>query len=454
MDKVLLKTIEQKTSNIRMGCGNTVVMVVSNRNIPLMPTSPKRARVLLRDKKADVYKMNPFTIRILDREAGELQQIELKFDPGSKTTGIALTILGLKRGWFCLAAWELDHRGEQVKQDLLSRSQLRRGRRTRKTRYRASRFLNRTRPRGWLPPSLLSRVNNVVTFSQKFNDICPISQIWVEQVKFDTQLMQDPNISGVLYQQGTLKGYEVREYLLEKWGRSCAYCQAQDVPMQIDHIVAKSKGGSDRISNLCLACKKCNQSKGNHSVEEFLKKKPEILKKVLLQAKNSLKDSAAVNSARFLIVKNLQFLNIKISTGSGGQTKFNRVAQGYIKSHWLDAVCIGENGRKVDVSKIDWVTILNAKGRGSRQMCKPNKYGFPRTGAKKVKRIYGFQSGDQVKMIQKKGKYKGVHEGIIGVRSTGMCDIKTTKGLTITSTHKNFTLVQRFNGYTYMHRKI
>jgi len=92
----------------------------------------------------------------------------------------------------------------------------------------------------------------------------------MERVKFDMQAMENPEISAVEYQQGTLAGYEVREYLLQKWGRSCAYCGKNDIPLQIEHIVPKAKYRDDRISNLCLACEKCNQRKGAKDIKDFL----------------------------------------------------------------------------------------------------------------------------------------------------------------------------------------
>jgi RRXRR protein len=58
-----------------------------------------------------------------------------------------------------------------------------------------------------------------------------MTQIVVETVRFDTQLLVSPEIDGVEYQQGTLYGYELREYLIEKWGRKCAYCDAQNLPL-------------------------------------------------------------------------------------------------------------------------------------------------------------------------------------------------------------------------------
>src|SRR5450432_3918365 len=100
--------------------------------------------------------------------------------------------------------------------------------------------------------------------------------------------MENPEIAGVAYQQGTLAGYETREYVLEKWGRKCVYCAKENVPLQIEHIVARARGGSDRVSNLTLACERCNRAKGTQEIGAFLKKKPEVLKRILAQAKAPL----------------------------------------------------------------------------------------------------------------------------------------------------------------------
>ncbi|PCI27487.1 MAG: hypothetical protein COB67_08445, partial [SAR324 cluster bacterium] len=128
-----------------------------------------------------------------------------------------------------------------------------------KTRYRKPRFLNRTLPQGWLAPSLLSRVFNIETWVEKLCCFAPVKAISQELVRFDMQQMENPEISGKEYQQGTLAGYETKQYLLEKWNRTCVYCGAQNVPLEIEHIIPKSKGGSNRVSNLTLACVSCNQ---------------------------------------------------------------------------------------------------------------------------------------------------------------------------------------------------
>lgn len=446
--------IARKNPDVQSGPACTRVLVIDQEDNPLMPCKPARARYLLKQKRADVACANPFTIRLLDRdqESCQLQPMELKFDPGSKTTGMALMVLGIVRGWFCVGAWELEHRGQQIRNSLLSRSQCRRGRRNRNTRYREARFLNRTKPKGWLPPSLRSRVDNVLAFASKLKRYAPISALAVEQVRFDTQLLRNPEISGIEYQQGTLFGYEVREYLLEKWNRACTHCSAEGLPLQIEHILAKSRGGTNAITNLCLACQVCNQKKGNRSIEDFLKGKPDLLKRILVQAKAPLKDAAAVNSTRLAIVRELEALGPPVSTSTGGRTKFNRTTQGYSKAHWLDAVCVGETGGKVDVSEVRQITMIQAKGRGSRQMCLPDKYGFPRTKAKTVKRLHGFQTGDRVRLAQPSGRYQGTHEGVVGIRAAGQFDIKTTDGTKITAPHTRFSLLSRFDGYNYRKR--
>lgn len=429
-----------------------LVFVVDNQGHPLMPTSPRRARVLLKKGRAKAFSYQPFTIRLLDRAQGDTQPLKVKIDPGSKTTGIVLVAQFAKRGWVCLAAWELSHRGQAIVNGLLARKALRQGRRSRKTRYRPARFLNRKRPAGWLPPSLRSRVDNVLSRCRKLLRVAPVSGVAVELVRFDIQQLENPEIAGVQYQQGTLAGYEVKEYLLLKWKHQCSYCQAEGVPLQIEHITPKSGGGSNRISNLCLACEPCNQKKANRSIDAFLKNKPELLRRILSQAKAPLKDAAAVNTTRWALVDSLRVLNLPLVTASGGLTKFNRTQQGYAKAHWIDAACVGDTGAQVDISRIRYVTLMQAKGRGTRQMCLSDRFGFPRTAPKTVKRLHGFQTGDRVRLSQPNGKYRGTHEGVVGIRATGMFDI-TTPTAKITASHVRFTLLARFDGYATTHRK-
>jgi 5-methylcytosine-specific restriction endonuclease McrA len=425
------------------------VLVLSNSKKALMPCHPARAKELLKKRKAAVYRRFPFTIILKDRADGDIQPIELKVDPGSKTTGLAL-VGDFKRGKRTIFAANLSHRGQMVKDALESRRSLRRSRRARKTRYRAPRFLNRPKVKGWLPPSLRSRVDNVQSWAKKLTRFSTVSSIAVETVRFDIQKLENPEISGVEYQQGTLIGYEAREYLLEKWGRMCVYCQKEGVALEVEHIHPKSLGGSNRISNLTIACRLCNERKGNRPIEDFLQNKKDLLAKVIKSAKAPLKDAAAVNASRYAIGNALKIFSLPISFWSGGMTKCNRSKQNYQKDHWVDAACIGESGESVFIHPQHNPLLIKAESRGSRQKCLPDPYGFPRTAPKAQKRVFGFQTGNLIEANVIKGKKIGCYLGRVAVRSTGNFNVKV-KGKVVQGISHNFCRVlQKADGYSYI----
>jgi hypothetical protein len=426
------------------------VFVLSSTKKPLMPCRPARARRLLQAGRAAVYRTQPFTIILLDRDDGDVQPVAFNVDPGSKTTGLALVGEFPQQGRVALWAANLEHRGEAVRQRLTDRRVIRCGRRGRKTRYRAPRFDNRTRPAGWLPPSLRSRVDNVRTWYDRLLSRAPITSAAVELVRFDMQLMQDPSIEGVGYQQGTLAGVEVRQYVLTRDGHQCAYCAAKGVPLEIEHVVPRARGGSNRPSNLVAACVPCNQRKGAQSVEVFLADRPAVLAKVKARLKAPLKDAAAVNATRYAIGDALKEVGLPVSFWSGGRTKFNRTNQDYPKDHWIDAACVGEDGAHVNLDPQASALTITATGRGQRQVVTSDRFGFPRGGAGRVKRVQGFQTGDLVTLDQPRGKYAGAHTGrLTGIRATGKLDIKTREGANISAPWSRFTLVQRGDGYAY-----
>jgi len=412
------------------------VFVLDANKRPLVPTHPGRARQLLDKGKASVYRRYPFII-ILKREIENIDSppLRLKIDPGSKTTGLAIS--NDNTGEVVWAA-ELQHRGQQIKISLDSRRAIRRSRRNRKTRYREPRFNNRTRPKGWLPPSLMSRVYNIETWVARLRRYCPITAISMELAKFDIQQMENPEISGAEYQQGELFGYEIREYLLEKFDRKCAYCNAENVPLQVEHIIPKARGGSDRVSNLTIACVKCNQRKGNQTAEEF--GYPEVQTK----AQKPLRDAAVLNATRWEIYRRLQKEGLPIEIGSGGRTKFNRAQRSLPKSHWLDAVCVGESTPKI--IKVEGVQPLSitAMGYGNRQMCGTNKYGFPIRHRTRQKQSFGFQTGDLGRAVVPKGKYVGTHTGRVTIRS------RPSFRLNDFDVHpKYIAIIQKIDGYSY-----
>jgi len=313
-----------------------MVFVLDSNKQPLDPCHPARARELLRKGRAAVFRRFPFTIILRDRHGGQVTGHRLKLDPGSETTGLAIVqeVSGQ-------VVWvgELTHRGQAIRNALLARRARRRSRRQRKTRYRPARWLNRRRPSGWLAPSLHHRVLTTLTWAKRLHRFCPLDAISMELVRFDTQLMQDAEISGVAYQQGDLAGYELREYLLEKWARRCAYCGATNVRLQIEHLVPKARGGSNRVSNLTLACESCNLRKGNQTAAEF------GFAQLMAQAKQPLKDAAVVNSVRWALWRAVSAFGLPVEVGTGGCTKYNRTRLGLAKSHWADAACHPEGTR-------------------------------------------------------------------------------------------------------------
>src|SRR5260221_6088010 len=274
------------------------------------------SRGLLKAGQVAVFKRHPFTV-ILKRSVARpaSQRFRLKVDPGSKTTGLALVD---EQTHEVVWAAELRHQGEAIVERLRARRAVRRGRRQRHTRYRQARFANRRRPRGWLPPSQRSRVQNVVTWVQRLRRLCPIAALSLELVRFDMQAMQTPCIEGIQYQQGTLAGYEAKEYVLQKWGHRCAYCDKTGVPLEIEHIRAISRGGSSRESNLTLACVPCNRAKGTQDIGVFLAHDPERLAYILSQAQASLRDVAAVNADRWALYEPLGALELAVKVGNGG----------------------------------------------------------------------------------------------------------------------------------------
>lgn len=429
---------------------SNLVFVLDTNRKPLTPCNPGKARSLLDAGKAAVFRRFPFTI-ILKKEVTESPEpCQVKLDPGSKTTGIAI----LKEDRVIWAA-ELTHRGQQIKNALESRRAIRHSRRGRKTRYRQPRFLNRTRSTGWLAPSLQHRVLTAETWVNRLRRFCPIDAIAMELVKFDTQAMENPEVSGVEYQQGTLTGYETREYLLAKWGRQCAYCGAQDVPLQVEHIHPRARGGSNRVSNLALACEPCNIAKGTQDIKDFLAGKPDLLALIQKQAKASLKDAAAINSTRWALFNVLKATGLPLTTGTGGQTKYNRCRLDLPKAHWLDAACVGEVGNLEILT--NQPLLIKATGHGCRQVIHVDKYGFPRQNRKgelvrksaKVKQVKGFQTGDIVKAVVEAGKKAGQYLGRVAVRTSGSFNIATKAGTVQGIGSKWCSVVHRKDGYGY-----
>jgi hypothetical protein len=239
-------------------------------------------------------------------------------------------------------------------------------------------------------------------------------------------------------------GYEVREYLLEKWGRACAYCGATDVPLEVEHIVPRRRGGSNRISNLTLACHDCNQEKGTRTAEEY------GFPHIQAQAKKPLKDAAMMNATRWRLYEQLKTTGLSVEAGTGGRTKHQRIRQGLPKEHYYDALCVGASTPATFTTLPAYVQVWSAKGRGTRQMCNTDQYGFPISHRKAKKQYFGFQTGDWVVAHVPKGKYTGAWSGQAAIRASGYFDIKANgKRVVQGVSHRYFRILQRADGWQY-----
>jgi 5-methylcytosine-specific restriction endonuclease McrA len=286
-------------------------------------------------------------------------------------------------------------------------------------------------------------VDHTLTWYRRLAQRCPIRAISVELVRFDTQALMDPEIRGVAYQQGVLLGYEVREYLLDKWQRTCAYCRATGLPLQIEHIVPRTRGGSDRVSNLTLACGPCNQRKGAQTAAEF------GFPQIQVQAQRPLRDAAAVNSTRWALYQALQATGLPLEAGTGGRTKYNRTRLGWPKTHWQDAACVGASTPEHLRVATPTMLLITATGRGLHCRTKLDKYGFPRLRLPRQKRFFGFQTGDMVEAIVRSGTKRGRYVGRVAVRASGSFNITTASG-TVQGLHHRFVrLLQRADDYRY-----
>ena len=397
-----------------------LVFVINKNGTPLMPCKSAKARHLLEAGKAEVVQWTPFTIRLLWDCEEETQDITLGIDAGYTHVGFSAVTSDKE-----LIAGELTLRSD-IKRLLEKRRAYRRTRRSRKW-HREPRFDNRGIPKGWLAPSIRHKLDSHIKLIEKIKKLLPITKIVIEVASFDAQKMRNPEISGIEYQQGELQGYEVREYLLEKFNRKCAYCGKKDVPLEIEHIIPKSRGGSDRVSNLTIACHECNQSKGSQTAEEF------GYPKIQTKAEKTLKATAFMNLVRSRMV---DLLNCDQTYGY--ITKHDRTELGLLKSHATDAFVIaGGDGQE----RAGHIVISKQVRRQNRSLFKANFLKGGKLKRNTVKEVKGFKRFDKV-------KYEDKECFIHGLRSSGYFDIRSISGEKVkaSASSKKLTLLERAKG--------
>ena len=320
----------------------TQACVLDQHGKPLMPTT-RLGKVyrLLKTQKAHIVSYEPFTIQLdYEPDTHIIQPMTLGVDSGAIHSGYS--VANEQREFYSSEVIARDN----ISYRISDRRMYRQNRRYRKTRYRKPRFNNRkNKKKGWLPPSLEQKVAVQLNEIDHLHRHFPIETIIVEVAEFNIQKIKNPDISGKDYQQGTLQDYNIRNYLLEKHGRKCFYCDKEVSTFEVEHLIPKAKGGSNRIDNLTLSCHSCNQKKGTLTAEEFIKQTlpaEKVAKKLkqLSKEKRLFKYMAHMNATRWTLYDaiNDKYPNVKMTYGY--ITKYNRIQAGLPKAHHIDAKCI------------------------------------------------------------------------------------------------------------------
>lgn len=437
------------------------VPVLNLDKSPLGTCHPARARELMRKGKARPVHTMPFVIQLTYQIVDPVMQpFRLCIDPGSKETGLAIVrekevpadeqpadaeARGPKR--ILVGGFVLEHRGMQIRLALEGRKSHRKHRRG-SLRYREERHDNRPKPKGWLPPSLQHRVDGITHWFVKLMRWYPITSVGLELVNFDVQRMENSLIRGVEYQHGTLHGYTIREWVTEHWGHACVYCGNSECSLTMDHVRPRGRGGSSRPTDLVPACKSCNERKGVRSIEDFLKKKPELLAKILAGLKKPQRDAAAVNATKNTLLRALVEKGLPVETSDGARTAWNRRRFEVPKTHVVDAAVVGNVH---SLARWNQPTLrIKSVGRGTYQRMNPDEFGFPVSHKMTSKRVFGFATGDYVEAIVPCGKFKGRHVGRIAVRSDGRFGMKTrARPKQFDVNYRYCRLLQRADGYSY-----
>jgi len=306
-----------------------------------MPTSPAKARHLLEAGKAVVVCRDPFTIRLTVPSGKHIQEVTMGVDLGAKKVGVAAVAGGgvLYQGEVALR--------DDIRRRMDRRRMYRRNRRSRKCRYRAPRFGNRaaSRREGRLPPTIRSKADTTVKVVRRVASFLPVSLIRVEVSGFDTQAMQAgrEHLAGWAYQRGEQYGWEnTKMYVRARDNYTCQYCGVVMPPdLEVDHIVPRGRGGSDRPGNLVAACHDCNAKKGNKTASEF--GHPEVQE----QARRPLRAAAHTQAGKTATLEGLaEIAPVEITYGY--VTKVDREALGLPKTHYCDALAIASGGEPVE----------------------------------------------------------------------------------------------------------
>ena len=412
-----------------------MVYVLNIEEKPLMPCKEAKARKLLKQNKAKIYKKEPFTIQLLFICENQTQDITLGVDTGSKHIGLSATTKEKE-----LYAADVELRNDIV--DLLSiRKQNRRTRRNR-LRYRKPKFNNRvhSKNRGWLAPSIEQKIQTHIKVVEDIHKLLPITKIVIETASFDIQKIKNPEIHNEEYQQGEQLGFwNVREYVLFRDNHTCQCCKgkSKDKILNIHHIEGRKTGG-DSPNNLITLCETCHKGYHNGTV-----KLPKTIKQGM-----SFRDASFMGIMRWAFYNRLKEVYPNVSMTYGYITKNTRIKNNLPKEHYIDARCISENPNAEPLGYYFYQKKVRCHNR---QIHKAN---ILKGGKKKLNQasylVKGFRLFDKV-------EFDGRIGFIFGRRNSGYFDIRKLNGevihrsvswkkLKLLETRKNLLTERRMQG--------
>lgn len=397
------------------------VFILNCHGQPLMPCHPRKARLLLREGKVKVIRRVPFTLQLLYGSSGYKQEVSLGVDAGTRHIGVSATTQRM-----VLFEAEVKQRTD-IQELLATRRQFRRARRSRNTRYRPRRLLNRKKPKGWLAPSVQHRVDAHLKTITMVHQLLPVCQTIIEVAQFDLQKLQHPDIEGKQYQEGPQLGFwNVREYVLFRDHHRCQWCQGKsnDPVLNVHHIESRKTGG-DAPSNLITVCETC------HDLIHRTHQEAKIPKKG-----HGFRDATQMGVIRWRIYEQVRAQFPSVCLTYGYLTKHTRIEHGLGKSHVSDARCISSHPQ----ARSDglWYQIKFVR-RNNRQIHKATiRKGGQRQRNTAPKKVHGFRLFDCV-------RFQGQVCFVFGRRSSGYFDLRTLDGRKIhaSASYKQVQMVQR-----------
>lgn len=397
------------------------VYILNCHGKPLMPCRPRKARLLLREGKARVVKMVPFTLQLLYGSSGYTQEVSLGIDAGTRHIGVSATTE--KRTLF-----EAEAQPRTDIQELLAtRRQYRRARRARKTRYRPARYRHRKKSAGWLAPSVQHQMDVHLKTIQMVHKLLPVRKTTIEVAQFDLQKLNNPEIDGKVYQEGPQLGFwNVREYVLWRDHHQCQWCQGKshDPVLNVHHIESRKTGGN-RPGNLLTLCETCHDLIHRTHQENQMKR-----------PSRRSRDATQMGILRWRIYEQAKSLCPQVHLTYGYLTKHTRISHQLEKTHMIDARCISGSplAQPDDTSYlIKWVR------RNNRHLHKATmRRGGKRQRNIAPKSVYGFRLFDGV-------RFQGRLCFVFGRRSSGYFDLRTLDGTRIhaSASYKKLTVVQK-----------